>query len=235
MKLAVLSDIHGNFTALCTAVRDAENRGAERFIAAGDLVGRGPHPVEVMRFLREKRIPAIRGNMEKKLLLYREGKRDMKAGLKKKSHFAWSALQCGKGDWRYLENLPSELSLRIEGFDVLVVHGSTVSDTDAIYPSITSRGLTNKLGDRKPDLLLCGHTHIPFCKRVGGVHVVNSGAVGISVDGDPRGSYALLDLKEGSPSRCRILRFSYPYGNVTLDLKKKKVPGVDSATFEKGM
>jgi putative phosphoesterase len=229
MKLAVISDIHSNLPALCGAIRDAESRGVEHFVAPGDLVGRGPNPVEVIRLLMERHIPALRGNMERKLLNFR---RKMP---KKKSHFLWTVRQLGSREWEYLDELPEELTLNIEGYDLLIVHGSPISDTDSIYPSITERGLAAKLGNRSPDALICGHTHIPFTKMVRGVRVINSGAVGLSLDGDPRGSYALVEPVGGLHIGSRIFRFDYPYEDVVADMTKRNVPGVDPEIFLKGM
>ncbi len=53
MKVAFISDIHANFTALCQALETADRLGVEKVVAAGDLIGRGAHPVEVIRMLAE--------------------------------------------------------------------------------------------------------------------------------------------------------------------------------------
>jgi putative phosphoesterase len=234
MKLAVFSDIHANFPAFSAALRSAEKGGAEQFVVAGDLIGRGPHPVEVVRLLKELDYPAIRGNMERRLLLLREQKKRKKAD-QYKAHFKWTAQRLRKAEWEYLESLPAELKLNIEGHEILMVHGSPLSDKDSIYPSITPEGLRSKIGEQHPDILICGHTHIPFTKRVSGVLVINAGAVGTSVDGDPRGSYAFIELKRGLNSRAGIVRFTYGYDNVADDIERRKVPGVNAGLFRKGL
>ena len=68
MKVAFLSDIHANFPALCAALAAAERAHAETIVVAGDMVGGGPHPVEVVRLLAQRRVPAIAGNLERELL-----------------------------------------------------------------------------------------------------------------------------------------------------------------------
>jgi putative phosphoesterase len=234
MKVAVLSDIHANFPALCAAVGNAENRGTQRFLVAGDLIGRGPNPVEVIRFLNERSYPAITGNMERKLLPFKKRKKSKKAALSK-SHFAWTAQRMGKAEWEYLASLPTDLMLDIEGFTLLVVHGSPLSDKDSIYPSVTREGLRSKIGEQHPDLLICGHSHIPFVKKISGIFVVNSGAVGVSIDGDPRGSYAIIELRKDASPRARIVRFWYDYGNVASDVERRNVPGVNTEQFLRGI
>lgn len=234
MKLAVFSDIHANFPALCAVVRNAENRGTQRFIVAGDLIGRGPNPVEVIRFLKERGYPAIMGNMERRLLLLRERKKTKKAA-SPKAHFAWTAQRLGNAEWEYLASLPTDLLLKIEGFSMLIVHGSPISDKDSIFPSITREGLRFKIGEQHPDLLICGHTHIPFTKKISGIFVVNAGAVGVSIDGDPRGSYAIIELRKGVSPRMSIVRFRYDYGSVASDVERRNVPGVNAEQFFKGI
>ena len=75
---------------------------------------------------------------------------------------------------RSVEKGGAELKLNIEGHEILMVHGSPVSDKDSIYPSITREGLRSKIGEQHPDILICGHTHIPFTRKVSGVLVVNA-------------------------------------------------------------
>jgi len=233
MKLAVLSDIHANFAALCAALINVEKRGVDRCVFAGDLIGRGPHPVEVIRLLNQHGGTAIQGNMERKLLLLKGKVKDKKAA-RFKAHFRWTAQQLKKTEWEYLASLPEELKLNIQGYELLIVHGSPVSDKDSIYPSITSQGLKSKLGERHPHILICGHTHIPFSKRVSGMLVVNTGAVGTSIDGDPRGSYGIINFEEGSLPRAAIVRFAYDYKNVADDIERRRVPGVNPDLFRRG-
>jgi predicted phosphodiesterase len=112
MKIAVLADIHANFPALCAAVRNAENRRTHRFIVAGDLIGRGPNPVEVIRFLKERSYPAITGNMERRLLLLMERKKTKKAA-SPKAHFALFLLR--RGFQVYSWSMPEQLVPRLMG------------------------------------------------------------------------------------------------------------------------
>ena len=71
----------------------------------------------------------------------------------------------------------------------------------------------SKLADIHPDILVCGHTHIPFIKRIGGVIIINCGSAGQPVDGDPRPSYAIVSTDENA-IRGHIVRFDYDINEV---------------------
>jgi predicted phosphodiesterase len=114
-----------------------------------------------------------------------------------------------------------------------VVHGSPVSNDDDIYPSITPKGLETKLKNARPDILVCGHTHIPFVKKVSGMLVVNCGSAGQSVDGDPRPSYAIISVDEKSASG-RIIRFKYDINETIKALKNTSLPKTLQNDFLEG-
>lgn len=237
MRIAFLSDIHGNFPALCRALELARRNRADRVVCAGDIVGHGPHPTEVVRLLVEQRVEAIVGNVDRKVLGLLQAPKKLKKRLQKKADApaAWTALVLGKTERAWLGGLPKELRFRAGGADVWVVHGSPLSDTDYIYPSITTRGLAAKLGEDRPRVLVCGHTHIPFTKRIGEVHVVNCGSVGRPYDGDPRGALALCDFPGRGRVHCRIVRFAYPVELLISDLQARGARGISPRDYRTGI
>ena len=212
MRVAILSDIHANISALEAALADLDCRAAKIVLVAGDVVGDGAHPSEVVALLRRRAIPTIRGNLERKVMEVAALRPSEAAFLAKKKHadLVWTAKRLGREGLDWLRGLPPSLELRLAGSRLLLVHGSPLGDTDYVYPSLTVRALAAKLGAERPDVLACGHSHIPFARRVAGVTVINAGSVGRPVDGDPRGSYALVDLEPGRIARARIVRFPCP-------------------------
>jgi putative phosphoesterase len=212
MRVAILSDVHANISALEAALADLERRAAKVVLVAGDVVGDGAHPSEVVALLRRRAIPTIRGNVERKVMEVAALRPSEVALLAKKkdADLVWTAKCLGREDLDWLRSLPPSLDLRLAGSCLLLVHGSPLGDTDYVYPSLTARALAAKLGAERPDVLACGHSHIPFTRRIAGVMVINAGSVGRPVDGDPRGSYALVDLELGRIARARIVRFPYP-------------------------
>ena len=236
MRIVFLSDIHGNFPALCRALELAGRNRADRVVCAGDIVGHGPHPTEVVRLLVEQRIEAILGNVDRKVLGLLQTPKKLKKRLEKKAHApaAWAALALGDAERAWLGGLPKELRFSTGAADVWVVHGSPLSDTDYIYPSITAQALASKLGEIRPHVLVCGHSHIPFTKRVAGVRVVNCGSVGRPLDGDPRGALAICDFPGEGQMHCRIVRFAYPLDPLVSDLQARGAKGVRPQDYHTG-
>jgi len=236
MRVVFLSDIHANFPALCRALECAQRHRVDRVICAGDIVGHGPHPTEVVRLLAEQNVDAILGNVDRKVLGLLEAPKKLRKRLEKKAHApaAWAALALGEAERAWLAALPKELRFGIGEADVWVVHGSPLADTDSIFPSITAPALTAKLGRVRPQLLVCGHSHIPFTRRIAGVRVVNCGSVGLPVDGDPRGALALCEFGGQGRVTCRILRFAYSVEPLLADLRSRGATDVAAEKYRTG-
>jgi len=236
MLIAFLSDIHANLPALEAAVADAKARGAKQIVSAGDMTGYGPFPNEVCRFLRKQRIPTILGNYDQKVIEVAKQGPSAAAGMKEKKRkiLLWTVAHLDDQALRYLAGLPEHLTLRLGGHNFFVFHGSPISMEDAIYPSITRRGLEAKLGDARPDVLVCGHTHIPFVKRIGGTLIVNCGSAGHPVDGDPRPAYALVRTEQAAAPRGRIVRFEYDRNGTMTALEKTSLPKGLRKDFSEG-
>jgi putative phosphoesterase len=236
MLIALLSDIHGNLPALKAAVVDAKARGTTQIICAGDITGYGPFPNEVCEYLKTNEIRSISGNYDLKVLdVIKHGKSTVESLQKKKRELViWAAKHLGKTAQRFLSDLPESLEQELPGGrSLLVVHGSPVSNDDDIYPSITRKGIETKLKDAHPDILVCGHTHIPFVKKVDGILIVNCGSTGQSVDGDPRPSYAIISVDEKS-AHCRIIRFEYDISEIIKALKNTSLPKTLLKDFTEG-
>jgi putative phosphoesterase len=212
---------------LQAAVADAKKRGVSQMFCAGDITGYGPFPNEVCDYLQESRIAAIAGNYDEKVLtVITHGSSSFDTLPKKKQMILlWTAEQLSQRSREYLSKLPHRLDLEFPGQNkLLVVHGSPLGNDDDILPSITARGLKTKMGEARADILVCGHTHIPFVKKISKVLVVNCGSVGQPVDGDTRLAYAIINLDEESSARARIVRVDYELKRTLEALKKTSLP-----------
>lgn len=243
MIVAFFSDVHANLPALQSALEVAERFGAERLVLAGDAVGDGPQPAEVIELLRERRVEAIRGNVDRKVLraAARGAKRKKtkeSKGSKQRQNRVWTAAQLSAEQMDWLKSLPKQGKIGVGGPEVLVVHGSPRGDADAVLPSLTGPGLAGKLeplNGARPAVLVCGHTHVPFAREIEGTLVINCGSVGRPADGDPRGSFALVDFQPQGRIHCRIIRFAYPVERVVEELRARNVPGPTPKEYERGV
>jgi len=237
MRVVFLSDIHANFPALCAALDRARLLKAERCIVAGDIVGGGPHPVEVIRLLRERSVLAVGGNVERKLLSLRGKNKRRKRWLKRPhcAHLVWTARQLGEAEWDWLAALPAVLEMDLESVPVQVVHGTPHSDEEYIFPSVTAEALQRFELDPAVRVLVCGHSHIPFTKKVAGIRVINCGAVGRPVDGDSRGAFAVAEFNGPTSVNARIVRFRYAVNDLVADLEDRAVPGARGGEYLRGV
>jgi predicted phosphodiesterase len=227
LLVAFFSDIHSNLPALEAAVADAIKRGVSQMFCAGDITGYGPFPNEACEFLQTCHIEAIAGNYDAKVLrVVKEGPAAIDDLPQKKQKIVlWTAKHISKLTREYLAGLPAHLDLGFPGGDkVLVVHGTPLNNDDDIYPSITERGLKAKMGDVQSDVLICGHTHIPFAKKVGHMLVVNCGSVGQPVDGDPRLAYAIVNFNDDKAARGHIFRVEYDLDRIIFAMKETSLP-----------
>ena len=212
----MISDIHANLPALEAVLADIDQQVAAQIFCAGDLVGQGPHPNQVVSRVRKAGIPAILGNQEIEVrTLADRGRPDPKR------HMLWTIAVLKRKNREYLLGLPGDRDLEVEGIAIHLVHGSPRGTFDAMHPSLTSQTLRAwfPAGKPRPSVLVGGHSHVPFVRRVEGMLVVNAGSVGRPFDGDPRASWALLELEEGR-ARARIRRVGYPVAETVKAMKR---------------
>ena len=155
MNVGILSDVHGDFDALQQAVNRLDSHHqVDQILCAGDLVGRGPQPDEVVNLIRERGIQTVRGN-----------------------HDEWSYGLSAENK-EYLKDLPLEWRSEIDGLSVFMCHGKPGNNLWGLYRDHISNTLLNMmLVSLGVDILITGHTHVPLYVRVKRGCVVNPGSL----------------------------------------------------------
>lgn len=214
MRAAVLSDIHANLPALEAVFSRITEQDIDRHIFCGDAIGYYCWPNEVLRALQERDIQGVRGNHDDAII---HGT-DLTYPVQR-----WTAERLTPESRAFLERLPYTWRDDATGQDVFIVHGSPRAPVEEyVYPEqVDERFFTEQAMGTLPDVLMMGHTHVPFIKQVGKTLVVNPGSVGQPRDGNPDASYALLDLE--SPS-AEIRRVSYDIDTVTDRMQEEGLP-----------
>jgi len=235
-RLAVLADIHGNSVALRAVLADlARQGGADAVIILGDLAVFGPDPVGVLNLLRQIGSAFhVRGNTDRYLV---EGnypgqpdgsdwQSQVLAG------FPWTVRELGRSGLNFLADLPARQLLRLSPqHTILAVHGSPRSDEENIRADTPVAELVPMINGQAYNLLLCAHTHLPCDRMVAGRRVVNVGSVGLPFDGDPRASYALVNLRPGGEYYIEFRRVRYDIEQVVRQLVAFNHPTAEVSAY----
>lgn len=227
MRVAVLSDIHGNGVALQYAINDLKSLGIKKIIILGDVIMKGPMPLQSLEMLKDKDLEIIawiKGNTdlwleeitdvwipstrrEKELYLYYKYAKD---NLKKEQIV-------------FLKELPLECSINLNGINILCVHGTPQSIVEAIDSNVSKEEIKKAIKGVEEQLILSGHSHTSFIGEVDDKMIFNVGSIGNSLDGDNRISYGILDFIE---DRVNLVnrRISYPVGEIIKIAIDNKFP-----------
>lgn len=221
MRIAVIADVHANLPALRAVLDDAAKIGCDAIWCAGDVVGRGPHPNEVIDLLRTLDVPTVQGNWDEAVGMDREH-----AGALWASHdgeergaasLDWTKQRVSDENRTWLRNLPTSERFSVDGRSALVFHGSPLKQTDYLWADRPSRYFSRIASDELDDLFCFGHTHESFHRVVGQGHFVAAGSVGCGLDGDARARYAVVYV--GQPDVAVGFRnVDYDHGSVIADL-----------------
>ena len=236
MKIAVLSDIHANIHALESVWDDLKNENPDGVFCLGDLVGYGAFPNEVISFIRDHQIPTVIGNYDEGVgfdladcgCIYRDpflsrlGEQSLK----------WSREAVCSEHKHYLQMLPIQIRNEHHRHRLLFVHGSPRKVNEYLYedrPQATFERIAKLAGC---DVLLFGHTHLPYQRKVAGTWFINAGSVGKPKDGDPRAGYILLTLKRRPKVEFR--RVMYDVKAASRSIRQARLPDYFADVLETG-
>ena len=233
MKLAVISDIHGNLLALQAVLADIARQGVDQTVNLGDILSGPLQPAETADLLMAQNFPTIRGNHERQLLALL-AQPALPVDLTDSDGYAASQISAAQSAW--LEALPVSLGLNS---DIWLYHGTPRSDLqywlETVVPGFaqstgpgvraaTLEEVAERMGGVTHPVMLCGHTHVPRLLQCGAVLVVNPGSVGLPAyaddhpyphvieNGAPHARYALL---EKTPQRWQVDLRAVPYDHLT--------------------
>ena len=210
--IAVISDIHGNLPALHAVIKDMPK--VDKILCAGDIVGYNPYPNEVIQELKLLNALCILGNHDRAIV------RGSTLHFNKYARAAidWTNKNLSENSMLYLLSLPESMLVNIDGYKIAIHHGSPHNEDEYIMPEDANEEL---LKYDPADLLVLGHTHIPFIKHFKNGTILNPGAVGQPRDNDPRASYAIVDLKKWD---FKIRRIKYDINTVERKILDAGLP-----------
>lgn len=227
MRVAVITDIHGNLPALAAVLARIEAMGVEQVYCGGDLVGYGPHPNEVCRLIERRAIPTIHGNYD-----YAIGRdlddcgcayitpHDRELGQRS---VEWTLAHTDDDSKAFMRGLPFDLRFAMGPTRVRLVHGSPRKVNEYLFEDKPASLYERLAGQADADVLVFGHTHKPWVREYGGVLFVNCGSVGKPKDGDPRAAFAVLETTDEGLA-VTIERVDYDARAVAREVEASGLP-----------
>lgn len=214
LRAALVADIHSNLQALEVVAARIEELTVDIVICAGDIVGYGARPNECCATVKKMSSLAVYGNHEVAALtgdVIWMNPHAAKAA-------AWTSKALTKDSRSYLSTLGLEGRLLLGEQRVAVYHGSVDSAIEYVFEDQAGDSLLERA---KCDILVLGHTHVPYIRRLRGGLIVNPGSVGQPRDRDPRASFGVL---ETDGPECRIERVAYDASAAWKDILDAGLP-----------
>jgi diadenosine tetraphosphatase ApaH/serine/threonine PP2A family protein phosphatase len=230
MRVAVLSDVHGNLNALEAVL--AALPAVDVTVANGDMVAYGPRPAETLALLRSlPDLVYVSGNNDRNLV-ERRWETPPADGWEAEAfaNLRWTAEQIGPEGLAFLAGWPFRQHLDL-GSGTLLIHASPLADNIGMFPWTHDAELDRMAHDVAEPLIVCGHTHLLMDRQVDGHRVVSDGSAGFPFDHDVRPSFIVLDDAGGSV-RLERHRVAYDIDAAVRDLEDRDVPFAQVIAFQ---
>ncbi len=225
MRVAIVSDIHGNRRAFQAVLDDLRQVAPDLVLHGGDLASAGTHPADIIDQVRSLGWPGVRGNTDE--MLWAPERLDEYADANPKiapilamvkGTIAPTLASIGEERLRWLQRLPSLYSQ--PGFSL--VHASPDDVWRAPLPNASDEELRSTYASLRAPIVVYGHIHRPFLRRLQGMTVANTGSVSQSYDGDRRASYLVIDGES-----VAIRRVEYDVESEAKELLRSGLPHAD--------
>ena len=236
MKIGIIADVHGNFEALKTVMGELAREKVDRLINAGDNIGYSPYPNECIKVLKSDGIYNIMGNYDDSVGNKREDsgcpEGDVESRRLRLASLRWTYFHTDSDYRKYLAALPKTLRFNLAGKVFFAMHGGLGSLCESIQERDTGP-LANIADVLVADVVVMGHTHRPFVRHVKGKTFINPGSVGKPADGDPRASYAVVEI--GDEVKVDFKRVEYDVEKAARDLESSGLPMEIGNLLRKGV
>lgn len=221
MRIAVVSDVHGNLVALDACLADLQAQGgADALVAAGDLFLDGPKPKKVLQRLQEVGAQCLRGNTERYLT---EPAGETFEPMEEQQ-LEWTRRDLGEKSLAWISELPFAIRIGEEDNQLLVVHANPTNDSEHLWPDADDATLARLVGEEKATAIAFGHLHLPYVRTWRGKLLVNVASAGLPKDGDARASYVILTEQHGG-WEVKHRRVEFDVKKVATQLASCGIPG----------
>lgn len=203
MKIAIISDIHGNIPALEAVLGDIKEEGCEKIFCLGDIAMAGAEPDKavdkIIELLDGGNFEIIQGNTDEMLGAASDEVLEAlkSANLTMANAYKSDLELLSAQQIEFLKNLPKQKEIELFGAKILLVHGSPRKNSENIFPDLPVEKVEEMISGTDADVIFCGHTHQPCGYQTNTKQtVVNVGSVGRPLNSDPRPCYAVLNVSD---------------------------------------
>lgn len=243
IRILLISDIHGNYPALCAIGKAFLPASFDYIINCGDSLVYAPFPNETLDWLKRHKALSILGNTDKKVIKLLRGKTVKKPGKPEKRIMYTSTADSLRTDnKKYLFSLPKSRTLSVPlGVDVYkgkrhtigIFHGSPARHHEFLFADTRAQRFRELARETPYSIVVTGHSHSPYHKTVESTHFINPGSVGRMFDGDPSAGCATVELTKNEV-RVHHFRIGYPISDVVLKIKQLDLPEIYSTMYQTG-
>lgn len=214
MRIALISDIHGNCFALDAALADLQRHAVDHLICLGDAIQGGPQPAETIRRLRDLCCPIVMGNADAWLLTTEDDTAETPSPRQREVR-SWTLSRLSADDLAFIRGFQPIVDLTLEdGQRLLCFHGSPTSYDDILLPDTPREEWQRLLGPSAPAIMAGGHTHTQQVRRVDDGLFVNPGSIGVAYN------IFLPDDQMHMDAWAEYAMLTYERGHVSLDFRR---------------
>ncbi len=238
MRIAVFGDIHGNIDALSAAYHEAARRKVDDLYHLGDLGGYAPFVNEVVEFLAAHGVEGVQGNYDEAVANDREHcgckyEDPVQAEMAQLS-YEWTKGHVTAKSKEYLKGLPAEMAFVAEGNRVKLYHAAPRKNNLYWYEDRPEKFFREMAEKADADIMVYGHTHIPYKKELNGKTFVNAGSVGKPKDGDPRACLTVLEITQAAVI-ADFVRVQYDVEKAAAAIISSGLPPYFAERLKKGI
>ncbi len=187
MKIAIISDIHGNLEALKETLKDIQKRNVDKIICLGDIIAKGIHSKECVKLIRQKCDIVLQGNCDKYFSI--DHKNINELNIQEQKRIKWNQSLINKEDREYLSNLPFCYEFYMSGSLVRLFHATPTANNKAVinFDNIQTKyqmflPSENTQSQNIADVVVYGHIHHPYMDKIYNKTLINIGSIGNSFD-----------------------------------------------------
>jgi len=197
MKIALISDIHSNLEALLAVLEEIDKLKIKSIFCLGDVVGYSSNSNECLEIIKKRKIPCCMGNHEQAVI-----KQDTFGfNVYATEAIEWTISNITKENLNFIKTFPEKIEIKIDDIKILMVHGSPFDPiNDYVFPNYPLDRIADAVD---AEVVVMGHTHVPFVKEVKGCLIINCGAVGQPRDHNPDACYLVFGEERRSATICR--------------------------------